>query len=111
MTLRNSEKLSNFKVHELPLTVNEFCTFLIIDHLIKGHLIFTKLVKILQNYSAIKTLDSYTKSDQSVYCYSPSIQMNYLKKSSFCSLKLQKTKQTNKRSSNNNKHKRQKNQN
>ena len=71
MTLRNSEKLSNFKVHELPLTVNEFCTFLIIDHLIKGHLIFTKLVKILQNYSAIKTLDSYTKSDQSVSCYSP----------------------------------------
>ena len=35
MTFRNSEKLSNFKVHEFSSK--------------KDHLIFTKLVKILQN--------------------------------------------------------------
>ena len=30
MTFWNSEKWSNFKVHDLPWTVNEFCTCLII---------------------------------------------------------------------------------
>ena len=31
MKFRNPEKLSNFKVHELSLIVNELCTCLIID--------------------------------------------------------------------------------
>ena len=31
MTFWSSEKLSNFKVHELSSTVNELCTYLIID--------------------------------------------------------------------------------
>ena len=47
MTFWNSEKLSNFKVHELSWTVNELGTSLTIDE--KDHLIFTKLVKKLQN--------------------------------------------------------------
>ena len=29
MTFWNSEKLSNFKAHELPLTVNELCTHML----------------------------------------------------------------------------------
>ena len=43
MTFWNAERLSNFKVHKLSWTVNELCTYLIIDE--KNHLIFTKLVK------------------------------------------------------------------
>ena len=31
MTFWSSEKLSNFKVHELSSTVNESCTYLVID--------------------------------------------------------------------------------
>ena len=31
MTFRNSEKLSNFKVHELSWTANELRTYLVID--------------------------------------------------------------------------------
>ena len=63
----------------------------------KDHRIFIILIKNLRNESAIKTLDSYTKSTQFVSCYSSYIQVNSLKKSFFCSLELKKKKKKEKK--------------
>ena len=41
------EKLSNFKVHELSWTVNEFCSCLFIDE--KYNLIFARFANVLRN--------------------------------------------------------------
>ena len=94
MTFSNSEKLSNFKVHALSSSVNEFVV--IQSSMKKDHLILTRLVKNLRNELAIKTLGLHTNGNHCVSCYSPSFHLLHMRHYVFLQSLVLKNKQTNK---------------